>query len=251
MKKLISFAAVLSAVFGLGTAKATAINDIRFYTEQFPPLNFKQDGKLTGIMVDVLEIIFGKMDSRQTVDNITLTEWNIALDRVMSGPNTSLFAIVKTPRREAAGLKWAGAVLSVTVDAIARKDSHIVISDDRELADFSIVVVKDDIGHQKAMEMGLPARNITVKNTAEEAIQELHDGRAEFMFYTEVAAKWIMKNMGLDPDDYAKSWTLQRTPVYYAFSKDVSNDFVEKFQEALDEVLISPQYQDIVDKYTR
>lgn len=54
------------------TNQAAPAKDLVYITEQFPPFNYQEDGKLQGISVDLLEKMLGHMNTTLNRSDIKL-----------------------------------------------------------------------------------------------------------------------------------------------------------------------------------
>jgi len=76
------------------------IEAFTYLTEHYPPLNYKEEGKLYGVSVDVLDALFEKMNVQLSRDNISLTPWSEAYQQTLAVENRMLFSTARVPERE-------------------------------------------------------------------------------------------------------------------------------------------------------
>ncbi len=79
---------------------------LTYYTEQFPPYNYQENGTLKGVAVDLLGEITGKMGSRVTPDQVHLVPWTEGYQAALTRKNTVLFSTYRLTEREQS-FKWA------------------------------------------------------------------------------------------------------------------------------------------------
>ena len=78
MIKYIGYLGCMLCVFcgAASFAPAQTIDDIILMSEQFPPYNFEQDGKLQGIAIDVVARILEQLHSKQRREDIQILPWS-------------------------------------------------------------------------------------------------------------------------------------------------------------------------------
>src|SRR5664280_3495576 len=109
MKKIGCFCLILSLFVLSGCLCATqknikGISEIQMLTEEYPPVTFMKNGKVSGFVTDVVR----EISVRQGIqDNILLTSWDEAYKVALSNPNVVLFSAEKTDKREKL-FQWVG-----------------------------------------------------------------------------------------------------------------------------------------------
>lgn len=235
------------------STSAQSVDDLFFMTENYPPYNYKKNGKLQGISVDLLVLILRKMNSSQSIDDIQLTPWARGYYELLNRKNTCLFVTTRTERREKL-FKWVGPVSSTTISIIARKDRDIRIKSIDDIIKYKIGVVREDIGEQLLVKAGISLKRldrIGGINVTIQSIQKLNKGRIDAWSYEENVAKWEIKANGFNPNDYEIVYKLKEGKLYYAFHKEISNSLIQKLQDALDQLKRDGSYQKVLDKYLK
>ncbi|MCL2672910.1 MAG: transporter substrate-binding domain-containing protein [Alphaproteobacteria bacterium] len=245
--KIISLLAMLTVLLTARLGHAASLDDITFYTEEYPPYNFTENGRVTGITTEVLDYAFRKHNTRKGVRDIIMADWNTGYQAVLKGPNKAIYTMNRSAEREDL-FKWAGPITPNTVDVFARKDRNFTITYDGELKRHRVAVVKDDIGHIKAKGLGVPEQNIIVRTTTAENLADLEAGRADIWIYGGTTGKYLMRQAGI-LDKYESVLTVFRGGHYVGFSLDVDDNIVEKLQEAIDEVKLDGTLERIMQKY--
>ncbi len=78
---------------------AQHVDDLILMTEQYPPFNFKKDGKLQGISVDMIVLMLEKIDAKLTRKNIRLLPWARGYSDVLSKKKYMSFFYDKDRRK--------------------------------------------------------------------------------------------------------------------------------------------------------
>jgi polar amino acid transport system substrate-binding protein len=145
MKKIALCCLIFSLSFLAGCASMiqTGANKpagLKIYTESYPPLNYAENGKVTG---QATEVVRELMKRTGTDADIQLATWEEGYKAVMEKPNAALFSMAMTPERKPL-LQWVGPIAFLDTDFYARKGSKVEIArleDAKKVP--KVVVVKD------------------------------------------------------------------------------------------------------------
>ena len=107
---------IVSCFAGCASAiKSDAINPVglKIYTEAYPPLNFAEEGKATGLATEVVQEL---MNKTRTNADIQVIAWDEGYKAVMEKPNVALFTVAMTPELSFVSLasNWALYLMSST-----------------------------------------------------------------------------------------------------------------------------------------
>lgn len=231
-------------------------NDLRelsFYTESYPPANYVVDDKITGYSVDILLAASALVGEPVTLSQITLQPWARSYRTVLTHGDSVLFSTTRSEHREEL-FKWVGPILDIKVVVLARKDSDIVINDPIDMANYRIGVIRDDIGEQSLLALGVPRDSMQEASYVTVLAEQLMKKRIDLLVYSERAAYWWSRQVGINPDMFEPVYVVQEGQVYFAFNRDSDEEVVEKLQQGLemlkskDESGIS-RYEQILEKY--
>lgn len=238
---------VLFVCLAAGSVFAVTVDDVRFMTEELPPFNMKgDDGVASGVAVDVLTEMFQRVGSSKTAKDVEVLPWARGLNDVQTTPNTCLFSMGRTQDREPM-FKWVGPVLSIKTSVFALKSKGLKINSNADLLELTAGVIKDDIGDSLAQKAGMTKIDSTSNNL--QNVKKLNSGRIDVWIYQDIVAQWQLKGMGFDPNDYEALYTLEESPIYYAFNKETDQALIDQLQKALDDLKADGTHQSLVDKY--
>lgn len=230
---------------------AQDVDEIRFYTEYYPPYNYTENGVLTGISVDLVEAILNKLESRQSREDIELVPWARGFNELLKHRNVSLFSITRSEEREEK-FQWVGPIASNTISLIARKDSRIRIQNFDQVMRYRVGAVIEDIAQQQLVEKGLPIGRISLISgvtVIHQAMRMLDLRRIDLFAYDEDVFKWELLEKGHNPDDYEVVYILKKSDLYIAFNREADEALVRTFQSALDELKDDGTLESILNKY--
>lgn len=241
MKRVFVFLSTFLLVLVLEAQTLTVL------TEDFPPYNYIEDGKIIGITTEIIEEIF----KRTKIDyNIELLPWTRAYKTTLKDKNTVLFSIAYTEERKDL-FKWVGPVIPTAMAVIAKKEKNIKIDSISNLASYKIGVVKDDIGEVLLKSAGVPDEAFEEVASPKQNAKKLNAGRVDMVAYEENAMKWVLKNEGFDVDDYEVIYQLQTVNMHIAFNKQTPDSIISKCQKALDEIESDWTIQKYINKYLK
>lgn len=230
---------------------AQTVSDIRFLTEQLPPYNYQEEGKVKGIYIDLLKEIFNQQNARFDDKTVELLPWVRGYCLVQNMPNTCLFAMARTPVRENL-FKWAGPLSPVRIVLISKKNTNITVQSLDDLDTYRIGVVREDIGERLLIEGGVSKERLTYsfgQDAGRDLILELDNNIIDLFALGDIPTRWLMKKHKFHTDTYKIAYVLKTTPGYFAFSKDVPDSFILKFQQTLDQIKQDGVYDDIVRQH--
>lgn len=230
---------------------AQSVDDIKFMTENYPPFNYSDNGKLQGISVDLIVAMLEKMNVKQSRDNIALVPWARGYQTALKKKDTCIFATTRTEEREKL-FKWVGPISSTTISLVAKKEKNIKISSVEDIKAFSVGAVINDIGQELLVNAGIDSKKLDLLggiNVIQQSIQKLNANRIDLFSYEENVFKWELKKNGFNLDDYVTVYTLKKGELYYAFNIETPDPLIQQFQSVLDELRQDGTHQKILDVY--
>jgi polar amino acid transport system substrate-binding protein len=245
MKKIFLVVVLLNILF------AKDVDNVKIFTENYPPYNMEVNGKVKGISVDLLVEMFKRMNSKLTRDDIKLVPWARGYRVVLSKPNTMLFSTTRTKEREKL-FKWVGPIIDTTIGIIAPKSSHIKITKPSDLNKYKIGAVINDIGEQLLLANGVKKENIqsiSGKNPVITNFRKMGKHRIDMFAYETHVAMYGVRSYQIDQSDFEVVYILKKGQLYYAFNKKTPNSIIKKYQKALDEIKADGTYKKIISKY--
>lgn len=248
--KLMALSFLLLTFTMAGFASAGELDGITFLTENSPPLNFEKDGKVSGIAVDLLDVILKKTGANATVADVQLLPWANGYKQVQDTPDTCLFSMARTEERETL-FKWAGPIMPLRVVVLAKKGGNVSITSAADLGKYTYGVVRDDVGMQLLQGAGVPEANLDITSDNEANAKKLEAGRVDAWAFIETAAMATIKETGLDPANYEVAYVLKELPLCYAFNKNTADAKVDAFQKALDAVKAEGAVDKIIAQYVK
>ncbi|OHX14357.1 hypothetical protein BI347_13210 [Chromobacterium sphagni] len=230
MSRLILLFAALFVVWML-PAEAARLPALDILTEDDPPLTFSQNGKPSGLVVEVVQEIQRRVGSR---DPISVMPWARGYRLAQIQENTALFNTNRIGEREHL-FKWVGPVTTTLGSFFVRSDSKlklVSLDDARKLS--QILVVRD--WYLQLMLSAQGFSNLSAIATPNQMVSMLMHGRAEVIASENTTMPTQLRQLGYQPSDVHKAYTFVYTSGYIAFSLKTSDAVVKAWQHALDDM---------------
>ncbi|USH02134.1 transporter substrate-binding domain-containing protein [Grimontia kaedaensis] len=215
-------------------------------TEDFAPFGYVENGKLTGLSVEIVREIFAIVEHP---DDIELLPWARAFKETQRKENRILFSMSRTKAREPM-FKWVGPLVEDRVSFFCRKDGKVDIQsldDAREVSSILVTRGFPETDFLQAQEFN----NLHMTNSPTQSFTMLAMGRGDLAPIGEFAYKSMIQKSDIAPDAIEKTdITLFNIQLYIAFSKNTSDEEIARWQAALDQVKASGKYAEIISKYS-
>jgi polar amino acid transport system substrate-binding protein len=210
----------------------------------YPPLVYAKDGKLWGVAPEVVKEIQKLVGDDSELKAIP---WLRAYEKTQKAKMHSLFAIVRIPEREKL-FKWVGPIFSEGDYFFKRKGNPLRVNNMEEAKNVKRVAVrKGGYTHQALTANGF--KNLDVGPSYESSYRKLATGRVDLVLMGELTYSYMVKNAGIDPADFERTeCKFDDSGAWLAFSRDVPDELVEKWQKALDTLKTNGVYASIIER---
>jgi polar amino acid transport system substrate-binding protein len=221
---------IISAV---GTLFIMGVADVRaegltIFAGGNPPLSFEQNGKATGLVIEIVNEIQRRL---KTDDRVDVVPWARGYRNALMGPNVVLVPTVRTEERESL-FQWVGPLLSIKTSFYARKESSLKISnlDDAKkipnigatLSSYTTTFLQSNGFH-----------SIYHASSTKNLVKKLLARRNNVIAISDIELVFLMKGENIKREDISLLYTFMRADDYIAFSKDTPDYLVAKWQDTL------------------
>ncbi|HUT38577.1 MAG TPA: transporter substrate-binding domain-containing protein [Methanoregula sp.] len=204
-----------------------------YYTEQYPPYNYEENGTLKGIAVDLLVEMTGRMGSPVKADAIRLVPWTEGYREALAGNNVVIFSTVRLPERENL-FKWAGPIVTERKVLFARSESKILIERPGDLAGYRIGVVTDDAAIGELAALGINPESLIADPDPSVVLGMLLDGKIDLFAYGKDAGEYLVRDRTGGITATQNVYQLGAYDLYYAFNNKTPDAVVQEYQQSLD-----------------
>ena len=207
--------------------------DLQIITENYPPLNYIENGTLQGISVDLMELAFERLDIPVNRSSFQVLLWSEGYTRALNTPNTVIFSTARLPERESQYL-WAGPLVSDLKVLFSHALAHPV--DKNDISGLRIVAITNDSGIGYAIEAGADREKIILVPTPEEAVHMIENGTADAWSYGKMAGIRAIDTYADDPNMIVIGAEIGTIDDYVAFNLNTSAEFVDAIHSTLKEL---------------
>lgn len=230
------------AVFSL-----CANDTIQPLTEPWMPYQMETQEGLEGISVDLVKEIQKRIGNTK---EIKIFPWSRGYNLTLNKPGYALFLTTKSEKREPL-FKWVGPVSSMKLvffKNATREDIEINSFEDAKKVK-SIAVAADTISHEKLTELGF--QNLDVNKLASYSLKKLQENKTDLYPTEYYSFLYELKKRQLQNKviPVKMKQPIMESQLYIAFHKETSEEVIQRWQKALDEIKKDGTYQKILQKY--
>lgn len=238
-----------SLFFVLAFASTLFSADIKLYTEDFPPYQINENGKLSGIAIDIVNEI-----KKRVKDNVTieLSDWNSSFNKALNDKNSGLFSTGRTPERENL-FKWVGPIGKTRYIFFtnSQNDYYIGNPNEAETKAKYILVSNNDVSHQILNNLGIKNLKVSQDKSNKENIQSIANDKSVIWASDYYSGIYKIRKLGLEnkikPMMYNRPFIA--TTLNIAFNKNSDEKVIETWTQALKEIVDDGTYAKIMQKY--
>ncbi|MEP3248402.1 MAG: ABC transporter substrate-binding protein [Sneathiella sp.] len=214
--------------FAILLACSPARAEMRVLTTDEPPTNYKQQGKITGISVDIVRAMLTQMEQP---DRIEMLPWARAYEIAVTKPNIVIFTAGRSQERIDHGFHFIGPLTSRKHILWKKKNSALTVtSDAHAVADgLSIVGLRQD--WRTKYYKGLQARVMEV-SSPKKGLQMLLLGRADLWISSDLEAPAVAEQVGVSMNALEIAHIFQEAPSYMMLSRDSDPKLIQDWRHA-------------------
>lgn len=205
---------------------------LNYLTEEWAPFNYQKDGAPAGISVEVLEAVFRTLGVNRTRADVHIVPLSEGFRQAQGNTGTVLFSIVRSPEREPL-YQWAGPFTKASFVVFAPASRNITITSPADLNRYRIGAVKGTIENTLLTDKGVNASQIVNGPVPSDLVSMLEKGEIDLWATGDATGRYEMQAAGVNPDAYEIVSTLSENDFYFIFSRDVPDELVRAFSQAL------------------
>lgn len=216
-------------------------------TEDLPPQNYLENGKVKGFSVEVVETILKRLGYKD--EKIEVVPWARAMESLENEPNAILFSMAYTPERAQKFKLVYPMAIAKTYFFTHKDNKNVVIKNVEDAKKYQQGVVKDFSQHKNLLKLGFTDFDYSpdVKTMVQKAIMKRVDviSLIPFQLYSEQFSDLDVKSLRKIEVTYAES---QHT---IGFNKAFPDSEIQKWQKELDKIKKSGEFDRIFKKYVK
>jgi len=225
---------------------------LRLVTLEYPPYEYSENGKLKGMAVEVIKIIFKEM--KQDI-SIEVLPWARAIRYIEEGNRDAIFTAYKNPTREKFADYSSEVLMPQVVSFFVKKGSTITFNGDfGKLSQYSIGVVRK-VSYGQKLDLAIKSgtfRRIEEANDGTQNFRKLIKGRIDMIPSNKYGGYHILNRLGEINEVEELPINIQSVPSYLAFSKKRNlKDIRDKFDVILKRLKEDGTYLKILESYSK
>jgi polar amino acid transport system substrate-binding protein len=209
-------------------APAGHAESLKLVTESYPPYNFAEGDKVTGLTTEILTAAAKKAN---VTISISLVPWARALSLAESEPATCVYSTIRIPEREKS-YKWIGPVIEDGLGLFALAEKKIHLEKIEDARKFKVGTYIGSVANGYLHEHGIDP-DLAPSDTLN--LDKLRLGRIDLWVASRRNEAYVSRH---DPRAivlqtafvFPKEW---ETQMYLACSKQVPDDLVERLNSAI------------------
>jgi len=235
----------------LAASACAAEAPLRIVTEELPPYNMTQDGRVTGMSTEVVQAVLKEIGVQAPIHSMP---WARAYELALNESNVLIYSIVRTPARESL-FQWVGAIAPTQWYMYSLADRPVRLNSLADAHGHQIATVNQDVGEQYLVSKGFRIGEELQSSTRyEHNYRKLKVDHVELWISNELNALYLTRQNGEDPDKVlVRSLPLPELSsaegFNMAFSRNTPADTVEKFRAGLQTIRRNGVYDAIVRKW--
>ncbi len=227
-------------------SEETYSNELRFYTENFKPLNYSENGNITGLAPELLRSI---CTSLNIPFDVSVLPWDQAYSTTQATSNAVLFSTILNNERKDL-FKWAGPIISLDCHFYALSGNHITLNTlDDAKAVGKIGILKDYAIEQYLLEKGFT--NLVRCNDNIDAFQKLLNGEIDLFPADKPTAEAALESLNQSFYRVTPELLIKTDLMYFAFNKNIPDNIVSSFQHEIDKMKSNGVLRSLTQKYLK
>lgn len=217
---------------------------LRLLTEEFPPINFSENGKPRGLTVEIVQAIQQRLGQDLPIE---VLPWARAFREAQDTSPTALFATARIPERESL-FQWVGPLVQFHSTVYARAGIPVqtrTLEDARNAS--RVLVVRDWYTAQQLRTAGF--RNLQTVVDPVQGVRMLMAGRAPLLAGERVSMPRTLALAGVKPSQIRELFSFAVNDGYIAFSLSTPKATVEAWQARLQELKRDGTFQAIYRRW--
>jgi len=207
------------------------IDDIRILTEEYKPLQYiNEDNELDGYAANVIKDTLRELSISKEIE---LMSWDEAYSLALNEENIALFSTIKNHEREDK-FKWVGPIGTLKVNLYKNTYNNFTIDSLDKAKEYKISAVKDYAYTENVINLGF--NNIIECNTEKEALNKLLNGEVDLYLTSNVTMTELIESENVPAEFIEEAFDIWIDQFYIAFSKDYKDEYIKKWQNALEKV---------------
>jgi len=220
---------------------------LQVVTEEYPPYNYTENGKVTGFCTDVVREILKRTELDHSIQS---HPWTDSYQKARTEPNVLIYSMGRNVEREPL-FKWVDVIARTEVFLYKlRSRPDIKIKTFNDVKKYKIGTVQDDFRTQWLLQQGIKDQ-LTLVTDDRQNMRNLFEHKIDIFPIGEYVAYNIAHQEGHAYNSLEKAMYIKdmSADLYMAFSKQTPDVMVEKCKKTLFEIKKDGTYEKIKSRY--
>ncbi len=240
-RSLITLAILLSS-----QALTYAVKPIQLITEEWPPYNYVENKSLKGYSTEIIKLAMKELGINEKIDVFPSMRAKQILE---TSKRTIFFSFIKTPERTPL-YKWIGPIGNQSIHFFKKKGSLLNIQTVEDAKKVNSICCRNG-GLVFETLKKLEFNNLDTSSSAKSIYLKAISGRCDLAISeTKIGYTYWMNILNQPLDSLIQTPVkITDNPLYFVATKDISDEEVSSWQEALEKVIASSSFQEIAKRY--
>lgn len=217
---------------------------LQFITEEYKPLNYTQDGVVTGLAPELLKEI---CDRLKVPYEVKVLPWEEGMQLVKDDEHTVLFSTILNADRKDA-FKWAGPYASLDWLFYASSQNPIALNSLDDARNAGNIGVLQDYSIEQYL-VGEGFTNLVYCDNNIDAFDKLLKGEIALFPSDRITAEAALESLNKSIYDIKGELTIKTELVYFAFNKSIPDAVIADFQREIDALKLNGTLDALHQKY--
>lgn len=240
----------LLGILLLAVASAARAETLKVLTEEFPPYNYTENGRITGFSTAVVQAVLKEVQLQGDFQSLP---WARAYDMAQANGSVLIYSIARNPQREKL-FKWVGVIAPTQYYLFSLPERKLRFERLEQAKAYQTATVNEDAGEQFLITKGfVKGQNLQSSVKYELNYEKLKRGRVDLWIMPELVAVHLARQAGDAPaQTLARSYAvteLSNDGYYMAFGAGTPDTLVERLAKGLATIKGNGTYEALKKKW--
>jgi polar amino acid transport system substrate-binding protein len=229
---------------------AQSVETIKILTEEYPPFNYTDKGKITGLGTEVVQAVLKEINIEGQFQSLP---WARAYETAQTSESVLIYSINRSKEREKL-FKWIGPITPTDFYLFSLKSRNLHLASLEDAKTLQTGTVNQDIGEQYLASQGFVlGHNLQSSARYELNYEKLKHSRVDLWVMNELGAYYMARQAGDDPtlvlNKALRIAELSGGGNYMAFGLKTPDALVERFRKGLETIKKNGIYDTLQKKW--
>ncbi len=234
----------LMIIFAALAISSSQASELSIYTEDWPPISYKNGDKPDGMAVEVVQELQRRLNQRNPIQ---VVPWNRAYKALLDEPNVMIFTVGRSDEREKLMTLVGPVAISRTVLYTRKGNANRLLALKDDIKQIAVGAYRGSIFADAAARKGF--QTLDTAATPQVVAKMLMMGRFDLWSEGSVVVSSVLKEVGYSIHDVEPVMVLESLELYLAFSAKTPLATIHLWEEALRQMKKDGSFQKIYQKW--